>query len=250
MDQLRLPFFLLAILLVLLVVGAEVGGGLSISGGMAGNVCNQLPADAEIDPDDCNPDEINQLKDEPPGLGIAYLGLLDGVWLFSLSLMAAPLLITTAVQGRIQGCATFIFALILLVATIGAIFLALAKLLVMVTLLLAMPFGTIAYFAIYAAFPRAASSGVLGLLMLLKLGAIASLIVAQQRFLQNNSLVFLMLTSLIGNILISFLHGFVPIFLVSITDALAAIIVGVLAVIWLLILLIGSIPAIGKAFQR
>lgn len=246
MDRLRTPLFILAIVLVLLVVSVEIGGGLLVKGqAVAGNVCNQLPS--EVDRDDCDPDEANNLKEDVPGLGIAYLATLDGVWLFSLVLMAAPLLITDAVQGRIQGCVTFIFAFLLLLATIVLIFIALAKLLVMVTLFLSVPFGTIAYFAIFAAFPRGAAAGVLSGLMFLKLGAIVSLILAQQRFLQIKSLVFLMLTSLLGNIIISFLHGFVPIFLVSITDALAAIIVAILAVIWLLVLLIGSIPAIIKA---
>jgi hypothetical protein len=36
---------------------------------------------------------------------------------------------------------------------------------------------------------------------------------------------------------------------VSITDAVAAIVVGILAVIWALILLIGSIPAILRAIR-
>ncbi len=248
MDRLRTPLFVLALVLVLLAVVVEIGGGLLVKGSTSGNVCAQLPEDDEIDPEeDCDPDQINDLKADVPGMGIAYLASLDGVWLFSLALMAAPMLITEAVQGRIQGCVTFIFALLFLLATIVLIFVALAKLLVMVTLLLSVPFGTIAYFAIFAAFPRGAAAGVLSGLMFLKLGAIISLVLAQQRFLQIKSLVFLMLTSLLANIIISFLHGFVPIFLVSITDALAAIIVGILAAIWLLVLLIGSIPAIVKA---
>jgi hypothetical protein len=52
------------------------------------------------------------------------------------------------------------------------------------------------------------------------------------------------LTSLLANIVVSFLHGLVPFVLVSILDAVAAIVVGVLAAIWALIKLIGSIPAI------
>ena len=50
--------------------------------------------------------------------------------------------------------------------------------------------------------------------------------------------------SLLGNVIITFLHGFPPGFLVSITDVIGAIIVAILAVIWAIFLLIGAIPAI------
>ena len=59
----------------------------------------------------------------------------------------------------------------------------------------------------------------------------------------------LVLTSLLCNIIISFLHGLVPGFLVSITDGVGAIIVAILAIIWLLFLGIGAIIAIIKALQ-
>lgn len=69
------------------------------------------------------------------------------------------------------------------------------------------------------------------------------------RFLRHKSLVLLVLTALVANIVIAFLHGLVPIFLVCITDALGAIVVAVLAAIWALSLLIGSLPAIVKAVR-
>lgn len=247
MDRLRLPFFIIAIIAVACVVSVELGGGLIVSGSVAGNVCKQLPD--EVDEDDCDPDEANDLKDSVPGLAIPYMALLDGVLLFSMLLMAAPMVITDAVQGRIQGVVTLIFSLLLLLAAIGLIILAVAKLLIMVGMLLAVPFGTIAYFAIFAAFPRGAAATVLSTVMMLKIVFAVCLVLAQQRFLQIKSLVLLIVTSLLANVIISFLHGFVPGFLVSITDALAAIIVGILAALWLLFLLIGSIPAIIKALS-
>ena len=44
--------------------------------------------------------------------------------------------------------------------------------------------------------------------------------------------------------------GIVPLFLVSITDAIAAIVVDVIAAIWAIVLLIGSLISIVKAVQR
>src|SRR5205823_3915511 len=93
---------------------------------------------------------------------------------------------------------------------------------------------------------RAGADIALSLIMLLKLGFSGSLVLAQQRFLESKRLVLLILTSLLGNVIVSFLHGIVPGLLVSITDAIAAIIIGIVAVIWGIILLIGSIISIIK----
>jgi hypothetical protein len=58
-----------------------------------------------------------------------------------------------------------------------------------------------------------------------------------------------MLTSLLANIVVSFLHGLMPMFLVSILDMVAAIVVGVLAAIWAIVKLFGSIPGVLKGIR-
>jgi hypothetical protein len=83
--------------------------------------------------------------------------------------------------------------------------------------------------------------------MMLKLAFAACLILAHQRFIQNKGLVLIILTSLAANIIVSFLHAIVPALLVSITDAIATIIVFVLVVLWAAFFLIGSIVAVAKA---
>ena len=217
-DLRRIPFFI-AVILTFLIVAVEAGSGLAQS---------LLNADVK-------------------GLGIPYLALLDGILLFFMAFMTLALIVPESITGRIQGIATLIFALLLLLAAISMIFAALAKLTLMLGLLLSPPFGTIAYFAIFASFPKTAMLALLSTIMLLKIGMAVGLVLAQQRFLQNKMLVFLMLTSFVANVIVSFLLGFVPGFLTSITDAVAAIIVGIIAVIWLLILIILAIPAILKA---
>jgi glycopeptide antibiotics resistance protein len=129
------------------------------------------------------------------------------------------------------------------------IFAALALLLLMVSLLLAIPFGTVIYLAEYADFNRAAAAATLSFAMALKLGFSVLLVLAHQRFLENKGLVLIVLTSFAGTILLSFLHGFFPRFLVSITDDVGAIIIAVLTLIWALFYLIGAIPAILKALR-
>jgi hypothetical protein len=127
------------------------------------------------------------------------------------------------------------------------IFVALAKLLLMVALFLAIPFGTIAYLIIWGDFPKGTAALILSLLMLFKIAASICLPIAHQRFLVAKGLILMILTSFLATIIVSFLHGIVPTVLVSITDALAAIIVGIIALIWAIIILVGSIIATVQA---
>jgi hypothetical protein len=227
-DTLRKPFFVVALILMVLVVLAELGSGLYI------DAAAQNAAQYEVD---------------DPGLGISYLAILDGLVLFTIVLIGAPLIISDRVHGRIQGIITFIVALLALLGAIVMIFAALGLLLLMVSLLLAVPFGTIVYMARYAVFDKTAAAITLSLIMALKLGFVVFLILAHQRFLENKGLVLIILTSFLATIILSFLHGFVPRFLVSITDDIGAIIIAILAAIWALFYLIGSIPAIIKALR-
>ena len=129
------------------------------------------------------------------------------------------------------------------------IFAAIGLLILMVSLLLAIPFGTIVYMAKYASFDKTAAAITLSVIMSLKLGFAVFLVLAHQRFLENKGLILIILTSFLATIILSFLHGPFPGFLISITDDIGAIIVAVLAAIWALFYLIGSIPAIIKALR-
>src|SRR5262249_46401644 len=132
---------------------------------------------------------------------------------------------------------------------IGLIFLALLLLTLMVTLLLAVPFGTIAYFAAYADFGVGAARLTLGIIMALKIAMVIFLILAQQQFIAVKGLVLLLLTSFLASIVVSLLHSIVPGFLVSILDSIAAIVVGVLGGILALTKLVGAVPGIVKGLR-
>ena len=220
-DRLRTPFFIAALVLIVIAVLIEVG--MAIAGiGSSGDT---------------------------PGIGLKYLAFLDGALLFTVGLMGLALLVKEKVQARTQGCITAIFSLVLLIVAVLAILLALAELILMISLLLAVPFGTIAYFAIYGDFAKGQAAGILALLMLLKLAFGVCLMLAQQRFIQNKGLVLIFLSSLLGNVVIGLLHGIVPGVLVSITDNIAAIIVAIIGVIWAIFLFVGSIGPILKALK-
>jgi hypothetical protein len=217
-DSLRKPLFLVAVGLIFIVLLIELGSGL-----------------------------VASLGARASGIGIPYLALLDGLLAFTIGLMACSLLIPERAQGRIQGAATMIVSLIVIIVGIAKIFTAIGKLFLMLGLLLAPIFGTIAYFLIFASFPRGAAAVSLSLLMTLKLLFAGFLVFAHQRFLQNKGLVLLALSSFIATIIVSFLHGFAPGFLASITDAVAAIVVAIIAVIWAIVFLVGSVISMVKA---
>jgi hypothetical protein len=201
-------------------------------------------------------DQLEEMKDlsedperETPGLGIPYLALLDGIVLFTVGLMGISLLLKKSTHGRIQGILTLILALLVILGGIILIIVAFALLMIMIGLLTAVPFGTLAYLAIWGFFERTGANATLGVLMGLKIAFAVCMVLAHQRMLQSKGLVLLVLTSLLGNLIVGFLHGIVPLFLVSITDAIAAIVIGILAVIWAIILLIGAIISIIKIIK-
>jgi hypothetical protein len=184
---------------------------------------------------------------DAPGLGIPYLALVDGLLAYTLIMMVLTFVLNANVQAKLQAILTLILSFFLVLGSIVLIFVALAKLLLMVALFFAIPFGTIAYLAIWGDFPRGAAAAILSLLMLLKIIASICLPIAHQRFLVAKGLIMMILTSFLCMIIVSFLHGIVPTPLVSITDALAAIIVGIIALIWGIVVLVGAIIATVQA---
>ena len=161
--------------------------------------------------------------------------------LFTVMLMGAPLFIPERIFAKVQGVATLVVSLLALTGSITGIFLTFALPILMVALFTAFPFGTIVYLIIYDFFDRTGANVTLSLLMMLKLAFAACLILAHPRFIQNKGLVLIILPSLAANIIVSFLHALVPAPLVSITDAIATIVVFVLVVFWAAFFLVGRL---------
>jgi hypothetical protein len=253
-DRFRLPWFVAGLILFVLallvdVVGPSVlppvpkGGG-SVEGAMSKALAGSGMSDDEIK--DAKK-SASDLPSDAPGLGLKYLALLDGLVVFSVSLMALALLLPDRVQGRLQGILSLIVSLVGVIGSIILIIVAFILLMVMVAMFLAVPFGTIAYLAIYGSFNTGGATAVLGVLMILKLAACVCLLIAHPRFLQNKGLVFLILTALLGQFVLTLLHAIVPGILCSITDTLGAIVIAVLALIWLVVMLVFSLISIVKA---
>jgi hypothetical protein len=243
-SSLRTPFFVIALVFMTLAVLVELGSSHIIGGNGAGSSLQQQAAEQDVEIDG----DIGDV-DEPPGRAISYLALVDGILLYTVLLMGLSLVIPERTHGRIQGVATLILSIVLIILAFILSLIAFIELLVMVALFLAVPFGTIAYLALWGFFPRGEAATVLSLLMLLKVAFIVFLVLAQQKFLQQKGLVALVLTSLVCMLIIGFLHGFVPLVVVSIVDTLSALIIGIIAIIWAIVLLIGAIPSIVSSIR-
>lgn len=225
MDRLRAPFFWLAGLCLLLAVLVEFA-----SVAVMGSAAQSLDLGT-------------------PGWGIRYLPLLDLLLLYVVLLMGLGLIAPRAVIGRAQGIVTLILAFFGLLAAVAMIFVALGVLILMVSLLLAVPFGTIAYMVLWGTFPVGEAAATLSLIMVLKLIFCVLLLLAHQRFLQNKGLIILTGVSLGATWVIGFLQTFPPSPLAAITDIIGALVIAVVGAIWLLVLLIGSLFAIIAALR-
>jgi hypothetical protein len=194
--------------------------------------------------------QTTRLSQPPtPGLGISYMALVDGLLLFIVTLMAASLVVPARIQGRLQGIVSLVVSFLLILAGIVMAFAALGLLIVMVSLLVAAPFGTIVYLAIWGFFDRAGAEIALTLLMLLKGAFAVCMAIAHQSFLTDKGLLLMVGASLVANLVVAFLHGIVPIFLVSITDAVAGIVVAVIGIILAVLSLVGSVISISRALR-
>src|SRR5262249_50678983 len=180
------------------------------------------------------------------GKAIPAMALLDGLVFYATLIIGIALLIPERVQSKVQGIVTLVFSFVLFLTCIKVVFVDLGLLIVMVSLLMAAPFGTIAYFAIWGNFDVGGAAAALSILMTLKIAFAVCLVLAQQRFLQNKGLVLIIVTSLVCNLIIAFLHGFVPRPLVSITDCLGGLLIGIVAAVWCLVYLIGGIISVIK----
>jgi hypothetical protein len=162
--------------------------------------------------------------------------------------MTISLVVPERVVGRVQGCVTLVTGCLILLAAIVAIFAAITLVLLMIGLIVSF-FGAIIYLAVWGDFPRGVAAVILALLLVLKLAMAVCLVLAHQRFLTMIGLILLVITSLVLNIVIAFLHDFPPGFLVSVFDVIAAIVVAILAIVWAIALIVGGVMGVLAAIK-
>jgi hypothetical protein len=225
LDSMRKPIFIIALIAIGLTVLVELSSIALISNGSS---------------------SANALNVSVTGQAIPSMAYLDGLIFFAALIIAIALLVPERVQSKVQGIVTVIVSFSLLLGCIVCIFKNLTMLFLMISLLLAVPFGTIVYFAAWAHFDTNTARIALSLIMTLKIIFAVCLVLAQQRFLQNKGLVLIILTSFLENLIIAFLYGLVPGFLVNPVDRIAAIVCGVCGAIWAVVYLIGGIISVVK----
>lgn len=186
---------------------------------------------------------------DPPGAGIGFLAFLDGLLLFTVLMLGLSLIMDLRTYGRVQGIITLIVMLLWVITAFLTAMLALAKLFLMIGLFVSAPFGTIAYLALWGSFPKGQAAAILGLLLVLKIVFALLLILSQPKFLKVTGLVVLLVVSALLQVILGIIHGFLPGPLVSIGDQFWALITVVVALVWALIMLIASIPAIINALR-
>jgi hypothetical protein len=241
-DELRRPLFFLAVLLLVLALLVELGSGLLVGGGSANAELRAQATELEVDVG-------SGTSSEPPGRAIGYLAFVDILLLLTMVFIALSVFLSNRITGRAQGIVTLIVSFFVLIAAFIGLIIAFVELLIMVSLFLAVPFGTIAYLAIWGSFPRGEAAVLLSLVLLLKIGFAIFLLLSQQQFHRLKLLVAMILTTLLLTVVVSFLHGFPPRILASITDDIAAIVIAIVAIVWAIIVLIGSIIAVVKAIR-
>ena len=223
--ELRLPFFLAACFCVLLALLVEVAAGELLTTVSMGALAEKAT----------------------PGWAIKSLALIDGILLYNLIWMLLSVVVPRSVTGRAQGIVTLILSFFGCLGTLALVMAAFGLLMLMLSLLVAVPFGTIVYLAAWGHFARGAAAATLMFALVLKIAFLVLAVLGHQRFLQNKGLMVLAGLSIGLTWLIAFVHAFLPIILVSIGDQLMALVITVIAAIWLALLLIGSLIATIKA---
>lgn len=183
-----------------------------------------------------------------PGIGIRSLGLLNLLLAYALALMVLDRVsLWQRISSRAQGIVTLVLTLLGLLAAVLAVLAAIQFLLLMVALLFASPFGTMAYLALWGRFDTDTSRGFLAAVMALQVIGLSAVLIVNPTLLRNVWLVLLAGSVLLMTVLLGFLHALPPSFLVSITDAIGAIVAGIVTAIWMLFFLISSLFTVVRA---
>lgn len=184
-----------------------------------------------------------------PGWGIRMLGLIDLALAWTLALMAVEIIRPVGQLANLQGFVTLVLSIFGILAGLLLIFTTLSLLILMVSLLLAFPFGTAVYMAAWAAFPADAAQATLALLMTFKLIGISLFMVATPGLLKNKGLILLLGLSVGLTFLTGLLIGFVPGVVAAIADVLGALVSAVAGTIWMVVLLVGAIGSVLRAIR-
>ena len=250
-DEPRGPLFVVAIILMVVVVGLELGSQFVTKpphqADRAAKVLT-LPGVAAMtsgaQPDRAEVADQAAGHPQPAGLAIGYQALVDGLLLVMVVLAGFALRSADPDAGSALGAASLTAAMVAILGGIFMVDVAVGRLRSVVALFLSPPSGTLIYLTLFGFFNRYRSFVVLGVLVVAKLAFCVVLMEADHRFTRFRLLVGLMVTSVVMTVLVVGLLSVVPLTMVSITDSIAAVVVTVVGVVWAVVLLIASMSAV------
>jgi hypothetical protein len=195
--------------------------------------------DAQIDPTEIA--QVASRQHQPAPLAVSAEALLDGLLLVAAGAVALPRLVPRRNMTRYGRLSSFLVALAILLVGIAVAVKAIARLRYLDALYISPPAGTLSYLLLYGSFRRGGSLVALTGLMALKLAAIAALYWGYPRAASERGLPPLALTSVAATVAVAMAYALVPSSLASITDALAAAVVALVAILWAGVIVSGTV---------
>ena len=192
------------------------------------------------------------IEDAPvstPGLALRAHLVVDGFLALNGLSMVLAMGLGGAAGGRMHALASLVCGVLGLIGAIALLVLAIAFAMMLISLILAPPFGTIAYFAGYGAFPKGPALAALAVIMTLKLTAGGLLLASNLNHAKNRGLVLTFLLALLATIVTAFLIGLLPRPLGSILDAVAAALVAVVGIVMALRAALGGASGSVRALR-
>jgi hypothetical protein len=194
---------------------------------------------AQVDPTELT--QVAARQHRPTPLALPAQALLDGLLLVTAAAAALPALLSRRNVTRGAGLGSFIASLAILLGGIAVAVAAIGRLRYLAALYLSPPFGTLSYLLLYGSFRRGAALLTLSVLLALKVGAGIIFVRAYPTALAKRGMAGLALTSVGATVVTAFCYALAPSSLAGVTDALAAAIAAIVAVLWAGVILSGSV---------
>lgn len=181
------------------------------------------------------------LHPAPPGLGLPSLALVDIGWLVTIVILGLEAFLPrptdpehprSALYTGAQALTRLLAGVAQIVTSIMVAVTASTLLMTMISLLTALPFGTLVYIAIWGTFDRETAETLLGAALVARVVAAAAILCHRPSARLLRHLLPLFVSGVGCAALLSFLHGAVPMLLVSLLDALAAVIIAIVGLVW------------------
>jgi hypothetical protein len=193
--------------------------------------------------------ELGYPEGDAVGWGIPFLAFVDGIICYSLLWRSLNYVLPGSIQVKLQVPLALVGGILYILGAIVALFVAFALLLLMMTLLVAVPFGTLVYLARWGGFPSGTASATLGVLMACRVVTLVLLVFADKSALGHKGLLFTLILGFLGGAILSFLHGIAPLPFVAITDMIGALINVILGIVLALVIVIGSIVPLFRVIK-